>query len=523
MRKIRQVLEYRLSKKISADQTAIALSLSKGSVINYLERFKESKLPWPPPQTLTDTALEEALFPVVAHITDPDLPVVALPDSGYIEKQLVRPHVTLQRLWEEYSEQHPEGLKRTAFYDHVARQRSPKVTMKMIHKGGDKVFVDYSGDGLEYIDRKTGEIIAVDLFVCAWGASSYTFMQASRSQKTRDFALSHVHSLKFFGVAPNAFVPDNLKSGVKKADRYDPVANPVYAKMAEHYHVAFLPARVRKPQDKAVVESAVFQAQRFVLARLRDRQFFSLDEINAAIGQELETLNNRPMKDYGGQSRRQRFEKLDKPYAQALPAEPFTISNVKINVRVAPNYHVQFDKHFYSVPYHLASQHVDIYQVGATIEIYHDNIHVCRHQVGSANFGYTTATAHMPSTHAFVKGWTKEWFIAQASAFGPATAEAATQIMRNREHIQQGFNAIMGLLRLAKVYSPQRLEQACQRATYFKSATFKAIKTILEQNLDKQAFLPLPQAAKQDPVLHENIRGADYYTEQLQNRGLQCI
>jgi transposase len=511
MRKIRQVLEYRLSKKISAEQTALALSLSKGSVINYVERFEQSKLPWPLPETLTDTALEEALFPPPPPDADSTSPSIPLPDIGYIEKQLVRPHVTQQRLWEEYAEHHPNGLKRTAFYDYVARHRSPKIDMKMIHKGGDKVFSDYSGDGLEYIDRKTGEIVPVNLFVCAWGASSYTFAEASISQKTRDFTLSHVHGLNFFGVAPFAFVLDNTKSGVKKADRYDPVANPVYAKMAEHYHVAFLPARVRKPQDKAIVESAVFQSQRFILARLRDRQFFSLDEVNAAIREELEALNDRPMKDYGGQSRRQRFEELDKPYAQPLPAEPFMLSAVKLDVRVGPNYHVRFDEHFYSVPYHLSTHRVDIYQTGATLEIYHDNVHLCRHQVGAPNFGYTTAAAHMPPKHAFVKGWSKEWFIAKAAEVGPATTEAVAQIMNNREHVQQGFNAAMGVLRLARVYSPLRLEQACQRATYFKSATFKAIKTILEQNLDKQTFLPLP-APQQSPILHENIRGAQYYT-----------
>jgi transposase len=511
MRKIRQVLEYRLSKNISAEQTSLALSLSKGSVINYLERFERSKLPWPLPETLTDTALEEALFPPLppSH----DAPAEPLPDIGYIEKEIVRPHMTLQRLWEEYAEQHPDGLKRTAFYDHVARHRPPEITMKVIHKGGDKVFSDYSGDGLEYIDRRTGEIIDVDLFVCAWGASSFTFAEGSESQKTRDFALSHVHGLEYFGVAPFAFVLDNTKSGVKKSDRYDPVANPVYGKMADHYHVAFLPARVLKPQDKAIVESAVLQAQRIILARLRNRQFFSLDEVNAAVREELEALNNRPMKEYGGQTRRQRFEELDKPYAQQLPAEPFKISLVKVDVLVGHNYHIRFEDHFYSVPHHLATQRVDVYQIGPIIEIYHDNVHVCRHQAGPPNFGYATTTEHMPPSHAFVKGWSKEWFIAKSTEIGPATAEAASQIMNGRGHVQQGFNAVMGVLRLAKVYSPQRLERACQRATYYKSTTLKAIKTILEQHLDNQTFLPLPTQS-QPPVVHENIRGPQYYINQ---------
>jgi transposase len=511
MRKIRQVLEYRLSKNISAEQTSLALSLSKGSVINYVERFEQSKLPWPLPDTLTDTALEDALFPPLPPSND--LPAEPLPDVEYIEKELVRPHMTLQRLWEEYAEQHPDGLKRTAFYDHVARHRPPEITMKMIHKGGDKVFSDYSGDGLEYIDRRTGEIVPVDLFVCAWGASSFTFAEGSASQKTRDFALSHVHGLTFFGVAPFAFVLDNTKSGVKKSDRYDPIANPVYGKMAEHYHVAFLPARVCKPKDKAIAESAVLQSQRFILARLRNRQFFSLDEVNVAIREELELLNNRPMKEYGGQTRRQRFEELDKPYAQHLPAEPFKISRVKINVLVGSNYHIRFEDHFYSVPYNLTGHRVDVYQIGPIIEIYHDNVHVCRHQSGPPNFGYTTITEHMPPSHAFVKGWSKEWFIAKATEIGPATAEAASQIMNARDHVQQGFNAVMGVLRLARVYPPQRVEKACQRATYFKSATFRAIKTILEQHLDKQTFLPLP-VQNQPPIVHENIRGAQYYINQ---------
>ncbi len=513
MRKIRQVLEYRLSKNISAEQTALALSLSKGSVINYLERFEQSKLPWPLPDTLTDTALEQALFPP-APPPPPDTTTGPLPDVGYIEKELVRPHMTLQRLWEEYAEQHPDGLKRTAFYDHVARHRPPQITMKVIHKGGDKVFSDYSGDGLEYIDRPTGEIVPVDLFVCAWGASSYALPKRRRTQKTRDFALSHVRSLNYFGVAPFAFVLDNTKSGVKKPDRYDPIANPVYGEMAGHYHVAFLPARVCKPKDKAVVESAVLQAQRFILARLRNRQFFSLDEINAAIREELETLNNRPMKEYGGQSRRQRFEELDKPYAQKLPAEPFRISRIKTDVRVAPNYHIRFEDHHYSVPYHLAGKRVSVYQVGPIIEIYHDNVHLCRHQTGRPNYGYTTKPEHMPPNHAFVKGWSKEWFIAKASEIGPATADAIVQIMNAREHVQQGFNAALGVLRLAKTASPQRLESACQRATYFKSASYKTIKSILDQHLDKQVFLPLPQERNPQPLLHENIRGPEYYINQ---------
>jgi transposase len=508
MRKILQVLEYRLSKHISAEQTALALSLSKGSVINYVERFSLSKLPWPLPPAMTDSALEEALFPPPSLPTN--IPSLFLPDLSYLEKELVRPHMTLQCLWEEYSEQHPDGLSRSAFYRFVARNRFHPVVMNVIHKGGDKLFVDYSGDGLEYIDRSTGEVIPVELFVCAWGASSYAYTEATRTQQVTDFTQSHVRALNYFGVAPNAFVPDNLKSGVKQSDRYDPVANPLYEKMASHYGVAILPARVKKPRDKAIVESNVLHIQRFILAHLRDKQFFSLEDVNAAIRDELELYNARPMKDYGGQTRKQRFDALDRPYAKALPAEPFTISRVKLDVRVAPDYHVFFEKHYYSVPYHLARHYVDIYQVGAILEIYHDHQHVCRHLVQPGNYGHTTTTEHMPPNHAFVKGWSKEWFIAQAGQIGPASAEAVRRIMLARQHVQQGFRAAMGVLKLAKVYSPQRLEQACLRALHFNTVTYRSLKSVLEQNLDKQLFLPLARNQEQ-PVIHENIRGPNYY------------
>jgi transposase len=505
MRKIRQVLDYRFDKKISAEQTALALLISKGSVINYVERFERSKLPWPLPDGFTDTALEEALFPAITGDCEPELP-----DIGYLEKELARQHMTLQRLFEEYQEQNPTGLSRSAFYRYVARRRSKRVFMTMHHKGGEELYIDYSGDGLEYIDRLTGEIVPVELFACAWGASSYAYAEGTLSQKTPDFVSSHVRALAYFGAVPHSFIPDNLKSGVKKSDRYDPDINPLYEKMAEHYGVAVLPARVKKPRDKAIVENAVLQVQRFILARLRNRQFFSLDEVNTAIAEELESLNNRPMKDYGGQTRRQRFEALDKPYAKSLPTERFKISRLKLKVRVAPNYHVRFEDHYYSVPHHLAGCLVDIYQVGAILELYHDNVHLCRHQVQASNYGYTTIKEHMPSNHAFVKGWSQQWFIFKAGEIGPATAEAVKQIMAAREHVQQGYNAAFGVLRLAKTHTPDRLERACQRALHFKTVSYRTLKAILDQHLDKQTFLPLPEQ-NYEPIFHENIRGPQYY------------
>jgi transposase len=513
MRKIRLILDYRLSKGISADQTSQALSVSKGSVINILRRFEGAGLSWPLPESLSDSALEEALFPLSQSPQPNSTPLVPLPDIAYIAKELTRKHVTLQRLFEDYHELHPDGLQRSAYYDFVARHRTIEPSMKMTHKGGDKVFVDYSGDGLSYIDLSTGELISVELFVCSWGASSYTYSEATETQKTKDFTMSHVRSLAFFGVAPFAFVPDNLKSGVIKSDRYDPVTNPMYEAMAKHYNVAILPARVRKPKDKAVVESNCLHFQRFALARLRNRQFFSLQEINAALREEVDLYNTRPMKEYGNQIRKERFELLDKPFAQSLPVQPFTITKMKRDVRVAPNYHIRFEDHFYSVPFNLISKLVDVYQKGMILELYHDNIHICRHQAASPNFGYTTIKEHMPPNHAFVKGWSKEWFITKAMETGPATADIVAHIMRLREHVEQGFNAAMGVLQLTKAYPSQRVESACQRALYFKAYSLRTIKSILEKQLDKQVLLPLPNTVAEQPILHENIRGSQYYNQ----------
>lgn len=506
MRKTRQVLDYRLSKGISAEQTALALGLSKGSVINIVQRFTVSGLSWPLPADLTDTELGRQLFPSNDASKPPG---VILPDVEYVLNELARPHVTLQRLWEEYHEQNPSGLRRSAYYRYILRNRPKEVYLKMVHKGGDKIYADYSGDGINYIERSTGEIIPCDFFVCCWGTSSHTYAEATESQKTEDFSMSHVRAFEFFGAVSNAVVIDNLKSGVQKSDRYEPMANPVFAKMAEHYNVAVLPARVKKPRDKAVVESGVLHAQRFILARLRNRQFFSLSEVNAAIREELLVFNNLPMKDYGGRSRLERFLELDKPYAKALPAESFKITRMKKDVRISGNYHARFYDHNYSVPHTMAGKCVDIYQVGQIIEIYHDGVHLCRHKAGRSNYGYTTEASHMPPNHSFVRGWSQEWFLAKAGEIGPSTKESVERIMGGRKHVEQGYNSAKGVLRLGKVYGFARVEKACERVLHFKAVSYRTLRAVLEQNLDKQIVFPVKTS--EEPLLHENIRGPEYY------------
>lgn len=512
MRQIREVLRYRCECHLSLDRVAAALGISKGSVHSIIGRFSKSGLAWPLEATLTDSMLEERLY---GPEPEKNPAKETFFDIEYIRKELARPHVTIELLWREYNEAHHNVMSRSTFYRYCQEaQPSPEPDMKMIHKGGDKLFVDYSGDGLYYIERATGEIFDVEFFVACWGASSFTYAGARLTQKTPEFCLSHVDAFEYSGCVPHALVPDNLKSGVKKACRYEPEMNPLYAKLAEHYGIAILPARVREPQDKAPVESAVGFAQRYILGRLRNRQFFSLHEINEAIRGELDNLNNEPMQGYGGKSRRERFEELDKPYALPLPSKRFIITDVKYNVGVAPNYHLRYEDHFYSVPSHLARNKVDVYLTGSTIEIYHDGVHICRHLKQPGNFGYTTNDEHMPPNHRYVKGWSPEWFIDRASKIGIATAEVAQLVMKRNRHPQQGFNSVMGILNFVKQYTAPRVEAACRRAIRFHSVSYRNIKSILEKNLDKETAPVVPTSIP--IVAHENVRGPDYFTNTQQ-------
>jgi transposase len=514
MKLTKKILTYHFEFRMSRDAVARALRTSKGTVVNTLMRFASSGLSWPL-APMPDSELEKKLFSFDPGQTPVGTPA-AVPDMTYIVKELHRKHVTLKLLWREYEEEHPDGMSRPTFYRYCKKHLPKDVDMKMIHKAGDKLFVDFSGDSIPYIDRDTGEIKNTELYVCSWGASSYTFAEAVESQRARDFVLPHVHAFEFFKCIPFALVPDNLKSAVKKIDRYEPFLHPLYEKMAEHYGIAVLPARVRAPKDKAVVESNVGFVQRYILGRLRNRQFFSLVEINDAIRELLTALNNEPMPSYGNQTRYQRFCMLDAEHARPLTASRFEMVAVKLNATVAPNYHVRFDDHFYSLPHALAREKVDVYQTGNVIEIYHDGAHVTRHQKQRPNFSYTTKPEHMPPKHRFVRGWSEEWFVHKAEEIGPSTVESVKIIMNRHKHPQQGFNSALGILNLAKKYTPERLERAAMRAIRFKQPALRTIRSILEHHLDEK---PLNEQSRKtlspQPVhTHNNIRGAAYYAVQ---------
>ncbi len=318
--------------------------------------------------------------------------------------------------------------------------------------------------------------------------------------------MSHVRAFGYFGCVPNALVPDNLKSAVIKAKRFDPIINRLYGEMAEHYDVVILPARVRKPQDKAVVESNVLHIQRFILARLRNRTFFSLHEINVEVKKLLEEFNLRPMKDYNNQNRRMRFEVLDLPEANPLPEHRFTINRIASNVLVGFNYHIRFENHHYSVPNKYIKKRVEVYLKGNIIEIYYDGIHLCRHLKGLPNLGYTTMDEHMPKTHKFIKNRTPEWFIAKGDEIDKDVGEFIRLLMENRQHPEQAFNAAQVVLRLRKVFGDQRICNACRRAVYFRSINFKSVQSILEKGLDREDWGEGIVVKEEVNVEHENLR-----------------
>jgi transposase len=325
VRKIREILRYRFECKSSLNRIASALGVSKGSVYKMVEAFNRSGASWPLPEGFTDESLEEIIYKSERKTTEvgkEDL------DFEYIFSELSRPHVTIELLWREYQESNPQGLSRATFFRKVKSSIVQKPDMKMMYKGGDLLFVDYSGDKPCYINSNTGEIIEAELFVACWGASSYTYAEVTATQGSRDFCNSHVNAFKFFGCVPKGLIPDNLKSGVTKADRYEPQLNTLYNKLAEHYETAVIPARVREPKDKAPVESAVGFVQRYILGRLRNTISYSLHELNAAIKELVVKLNDEPMQLYGGKTRRTRFDQIDKTNALALRTDHFGITDI---------------------------------------------------------------------------------------------------------------------------------------------------------------------------------------------------
>jgi transposase len=505
MRKIKEVLRLHFDSGLAQRPISRCTGISRTTVGDYLDRAKREGLGWPLPEALTDQELERRLFPPVRPIPSADRLV---PDWTEVHTELKGKGVTLALLWEEYQADTPHAYRYSRFCQMYRNWAGKlKLSMRQIHKAGEKLFVDYAGHTLPIVDPRTGEIRVSQIFVSVLGASNYTFAEATWSQDLSDWLGSHRRSFEFFGGVPQIVVPDNLKSGVSKPCRYEPDINPSYQDLAEHYGTAVIPARVRKPQDKAKAEVAVQIVERWILARLRKHTFFSLAEANAAISELLIDLNNRPFKKLPG-SRREAFESLDRPALQPLPATPYEFARWK-KVRASIDYHVEVDGHYYSVPYQLQGKQLDARITTGCIELSHKNKRVASHVRSAQKGRHTTIAEHMPKAHKSYVDWTPQRLIGWAAGTGTQTAAMVEAILASRCHPQQGFRSAMGLIRLSKKYSSERLEAACTLAMAGQATSYKSVKSILDTGLDKQPQqIELPSV---EPIKHNNIRGGNYY------------
>jgi transposase len=512
MRKIEEILRLKHGVRLTHREIAQSCGVSAATVSEYVSRAKAAGLGWPLPEGLNGEELEERLFPDYAAAAGGySGRKIAQPDWAAIHQELRRKSVTLSLLWVEYRQAHPDGYGYSQFchrYRQWAKQLNP--TMRQKHRAGEKLFIDYAGQTIPVVDPETGEVGQAQIFVAVLGASSYTYAEAHTSQSLPNWIGGHVRALAFLGGVPEVLVPDNLKAGVKCPHLYEPDINPTYQEFAQHYGVAVVPTRTRKPKDKAKAEVAVQVVERWILARLRDRTFFSLAELNQAIGELLEELNERPMRHLE-KSRQALFTELDQPELAPLPAHPYEFAHWK-KVRVDIDYHVAFDKHHYSVPHTLIGKEVEVRTTEKTIEIFYHRQRQASHSRVDAPGRYSTHREHMPPAHQAVDDWSPEYFLRRAEEIGPQTRQLIAAVLDGQRHPQQAYRTCLGILGLVKHYGPPRLEAACRRALAVGIRSYKGIHNILKNKLDQLEVEQPPVGGPLDPLAaHANIRGKSYY------------
>jgi transposase len=506
MRKLRDVLRLKYDTQLPLRGIAQACGLGLGTVSTYLQRAVAAGLSWPLPDDLDDTALEARLF------TRPAVPATrdrALPNWGTLHQELKKPGVTLTLLWQEYRAQHPHGYAYSQFCERYRQwARHLKPSMRQVHRAGEKLFVDFSGKRPHLIDPTTGEEVAVELFVGVLGASGLIYAEATRTQDLSTWVGAHIRMLEYFHGSTAVWVPDQLKSGVTTASRYEPEINRTYAELARHYGAVVIPARPATPTDKPLVEVSVQIAQRWVLAALRHRTFFTLADLNAAMWDRIDAINDRPMKRLGV-SRRTLFEQIDRPALKPLPVGRYELAEWK-GCRVNIDYHVEVAHNFYSVPYQLVHERVEARFTASTVEVFCKNRPVAVHARLTGRGRYATQVAHMPRAHRAHAEWTPSRLIAWAEQTGPATGRLVAGILERRPHPEQGYRACLGLMRLGREHGTDRLEAACQRAEHLRSYRFRTVEHILKHQQDR---LPLDAPPARPALTHENLRGATYYEE----------
>lgn len=509
MNKIRDIIRLHQTSNLSKRKISRALNISRPAVDHYLKRATEAQLQWADVKEMDDEELLQRLERSEEKSNDPRYTELKrlLPD---IAREMGKKHVTRQLLWEEYRTAHPDGYEYSQFCYHLQMYTADsELAMHLSHEPGEKLFLDFSGDRPTLTDPKTGIERKVELFVSVFPAGSLIYAEAVESQSTEDVVRATRSTFEYAEGSPTTLVPDNMKAAVAEADTYEPEINQTFEDFARYYGCAVIPARPRKPKDKALVEAAVYVVYTRVLAPLRDQKFETLDELNTAIWEKLDLLNERKMKKFDI-SRRERFEQIEKPLLAPLPSRPYIIRHFLPPATVQKNYHVYFkpDGHYYSVPYRYRKKKVRIAYTADEVEIYLNNTRIAAHRRERRKNGYTTTYDHMPSQHRIVSEWNPQRFLHWASTYGRETKKLISRVIDSREIPEQAYKSCLGILNLSKKYEATRLEAASARANYFGITSAKGMKSILEKGLDSQE----PAKGQQLPLpAHENIRGHSYY------------
>jgi len=511
MRIIKDVLRLKFDARLSQRQISRSLNIGLGTVSLHLNRAKEANLKWPLPTDMDDASLERALFPRQIQTAREGY---VEPDYANMHKELKRKGVTKQLLWEEYKQIH--GKNSYQYSQYCQRYRdwvlTLKRSMRQVHKAGEKLFIDYCGPTIPIVNPDTGEVCNAQIFVATWGASNYTYAEATRSQTKSDWLQSHVNAFEFFGGTPDILVPDNLKSAVTKACRYEPVINESYQHLARHYKTVVIPARPYKPKDKAKAENAVLVVERWIMARLRHITFFTLADLNQHIRFLLDDLNSRPFKKLPG-SRQSQFELLDKPAMGALPSQRYQYMEFKL-ARVNIDYHLEYDKHFYSVPHHLVKHQVEVRATRDSIAVFFKGKSVALHVRSRCQGAFTTDSSHMPTAHRKHEQWSPGRLLNWASDIGPNVTRMVNSMLTHKAHPEQAYRACLGLLNLSRKYEAQRLDRACSRALTIGSPHLSSVKSILKKGIDQielEIDKPRSQTDETGCGDHNNIRGSQYY------------
>jgi transposase len=514
MRRVREMVRLSRDAGLATREVARRTGVAPSTLREMFRRFEKAGLTWPLPLDLTDGDLETRLYGEAG--TKQGHRRRAEPDWAALNREMKRKHVTLQILWDEYIDANPEGYRYSRFCElYRGWEARLPVTMRQTHLGGDKLFVDYAGDTVPVIiDRRSGETRAAHIFVAVMGGSSLSFAHASWTETLPDWIEAHARAFAYFGGTARLLVPDNPKVAVIKACFYDPQVNRTYGEMAAHYDTAVLPARPYKPRDKPKVEAAVRIVERWLLGKLRNRRFHSLADLNASIAEMLVALNDRRVMRHVGRTRRQLFAEIDAPKLKALPAEPYELAEWRAR-KVGLDYHIDFDGHFYSVPYRHARAAVEVRATARAIEVFLKGQRIAAHMRGSGDGKHTTLPEHMPSSHRRYADWTLERILREAAAIGPSTEMLCQMIIEHRPHPEQGFRACLGIVRLAKGFGVHRLEAACLRGLQIGARTYGSVRSILDNKLDGQPVLTLAATTAPDEPppasIHPNVRGSRYY------------